>query len=395
MIRTVEPDLVCTLYTATFGDCLFHLFARARDIRSFDLQQSRLQNYVMFVDGINEPPPHFVRTYQNLQNGVPEALEKEAERIIRSVLDKQPMYEGVLLAAEKKKNLFPQSTGKGRGDGSKLGWIIGFIRQQRKLKKPPYCHDHQNPGIFKPVLYRKVLNPLRAKRIRGKLAESFVSRDALSRLSYVFFPLHVEPELVLSQFARPCLNQIEVVRNISLSMPVGMPLLVKEHPMMIGRRSIGYYEKILEIPNVKLVDWDLSSDTVLDHAQMVVIIRGAIGLEAAIRRIPVVSLGKSFFQVLPQTMFRTCWNLYELPSTIQGMLTDYRYDHDAMVRYIAAVIQSSVAVNLLEMIGKTKRGYHRMISEERGSLAKDSHLVGLTGYLLERIGEPSNVLDFS
>ena len=63
LFNHVRPDLICTLYTATFGDCLGHQFAEARGIRALDLRLSRLKNYVMYVDGIKEPPPHIQKIF--------------------------------------------------------------------------------------------------------------------------------------------------------------------------------------------------------------------------------------------------------------------------------------------------------------------------------------------
>ena len=164
---------------------------------------------------------------------------------------------------------------------------------------------------------------------------------------------------------------------------------------MIGRRSLGYYEKLLESPNVKLVDLHEPSKAALKYAKLVVIIRGAIGLEAVISKIPVISLGKSEFQLLPPSMFRTCWNMYELPHVLREMMEQYRYDHEALVRYVASVVEGSTAVNLIsDLLRKT--GVFRTEIDDAGLAPKEHpHLNILADYLLKRIRAGSGSRDAS
>ena len=55
------------------------------------------------------------------------------------------------------------------------------------------------------------------------------------------------------------------------------------------------------------------------HKYYVIPMTDAKALEAVIRKKPVVSLGKSIFELLPSKMFKTCHNLYELPNSIFNM----------------------------------------------------------------------------
>ena len=54
-------------------------------------------------------------------------------------------------------------------------------------------------------------------------------------------------------YGRAWMNQIEAIRNIARNLPVGMKLLVKEHPAALGYRSVSFYKKVTAIPNVLLV----------------------------------------------------------------------------------------------------------------------------------------------
>ncbi len=381
MFDQVQPNLVCTLYTATFGDCLAHMFAAARGAQSLDLRLARLKNYVMFVDGVNEPPIHIQKIYKQFSGGVPDVLSNKAEAYLKTVIEKNAMYEGVVPVTQKQKS----------GQTSRIPWAklrsgkiflsaFNLIKNYRKNNKLKYDSD-----ILVHLFYKKFFKKRNSKRIRSELQKKFVYRNDLQQIPYILYPLHTEPELVLSQFARPFLNQIEVVRNISLSMPIGMSLIVKEHPMMIGRRSSGYYKKLLDIPNVRLAEFDLPSGIAVENANMVIVIRGAIGLEAVIKRKPVVSLGMSLFDLLPPHMFRQCRNLYDLPHVINDMITNYRYDHENLIRYLASVIKGSVPVNLVsDLLGK--KGRYKEELEYEGCLYEEHpHFDVLADYLFNRI----------
>ncbi len=380
----VMPHVVFTLYTATFGDCLAHLFAASRGIRSLDLRMARLKNYVMFVDGVTEPPPHIAKLYKRFESGIPSEWRQVAEAYLEG--GKKSLYEGKPLksGAEKKIRLgsflsrcfFPKTYLK----------LYRLIQEHQKSKQAPFrfCPQHFSPLIQ--TFLKDYWIPWNAKSTQKKLADILLKKEDLKNLDYGLYPLHTEPELVLSQFARPYLNQIEVIRNIRLSLPITMTLVVKEHPMMIGKRSFRYYKKILEIPNVRLADFSLPSEILLEQTKIVVVIRGAIGLEAVIRKKPVLSLGKSLFDILPPTLFRSCWNLYELPQAIQETIQNYRPDPESLIRYLAAVMAGSTPVNLIsDLIGKAGRER----SEVDAGAKEHPHWNILTEHLLKRILDDS------
>lgn len=374
-ISDINPDLICTIYTATFGDCLGHQFAEARGIRSLDLRLSRLKNYVMFVDGVKEPPPHIEYILKKNDEALLEEKKKEAEDYVNEVLKKNAMYEGVVPARIKNE--------KDKSSGQSYGTLSKGIRFISNNFNTAYRYDPQNPDLLQSYIYKKFINPYSLKRIKNALKDFLADGAFIEKNRYVLYLLHTEPELVLSQFARPYLNQIEVIRNISLSVPVGKTVLVKEHPMMLGRRTMNFYKNILQIPNVMLVDFDLSSKSVLSNAELVVTIRGAIGLEAVISKIPVVSLGRSMFELLPVNMFRFCESLYNLPNEIKDSIENYEYDHDALIKYLAAVIAGSTPVNLVtDLLGKKGR-YKEDVKEY--DFKYHPHLDVLADYFIKRI----------
>ena len=102
LFKSIQPDLICTIYTATFGDCLGHQFAKAKGIRALDLRLSRLKNYVMFVDGVNEPPKHIKKLFFDNEKQLDNKLIIKAKDYINKVKSENALYDGVLRASSQK-----------------------------------------------------------------------------------------------------------------------------------------------------------------------------------------------------------------------------------------------------------------------------------------------------
>ena len=86
-------------------------------------------------------------------------------------------------------------------------------------------------------------------------------------------------------------NQIETARQVAMSLPDDYTLAVKEHPEMLGLRPPSYIEKVARTPNVKLIDYRISSEEVLKKADLIISTSGTTISEAAFLKKPVIQLG--------------------------------------------------------------------------------------------------------
>jgi hypothetical protein len=124
--------------------------------------------------------------------------------------------------------------------------------------------------------------------------------------NYVIFYLHYQPEATTSPLGGEFYDQELVISQISLSLPAGYILYVKEHFAQIDNvsgysylgRDIGFYQRISKISNVKLLRHDYNNQQLLANAKAVVAITGSIGWEAYVQGIPVIVLGEVWYKNL-------------------------------------------------------------------------------------------------
>jgi len=245
-------------------------------------------------------------------------------------------------------------------------------------------------GGFIPSLYSNFINPINSfyieQRLKGNV--KFISKERLDLIGdFLFFPLHFEPEVSIQVFGRPYQNQIELIRNIALNTPVGTKVVVKEHPRSLGFRPFSYYRKLLEIPNVYLIDPFIQAFQIVQYAKLVAVITGSIGLEAAIIGRPVITFGEVAYNILPDTMVKKIENLSTIGEEIKFLLKNYHYNQEPLVKYISSIIKGSVPVDLYSILlnkkGRFSENYKEFSKKER--LNKGYH--GLSEYCLKRFSQ--------
>lgn len=213
-------------------------------------------------------------------------------------------------------------------------------------------YDHQKVPRLKRWLHRRFVGPWR-KRIAGQKYLKHRLDDLDS--PFAFYPLHTEPELTLHVYAREFVNQIEIIRLIASSLPVGMKLVVKEHPATFGRRKLGYYQKLAEIPGVVLLRTDLPASKIIEKSEMVFVITGTTALEAIYIGKPVIYFGRVPFSHLPSHVVQQA-EIRNLHLQIKSLLASYVWDEPVVQSFVASLLAGGAPVNLItEVLKKSGR----------------------------------------
>ncbi len=136
--------------------------------------------------------------------------------------------------------------------------------------------------------------------MRRTLAISRTSLTDLAGKRFVFFPLHMEPEVALQGMSPEYFCQLSAIASLARDLPAGVLLAVKEHYFSIGRRPANWLEQMAEFKNVVMLRLDEYGPEVVKQAAAVATITSTAGFEAAVMGKPVVTFGRrNIYNFLP------------------------------------------------------------------------------------------------
>jgi hypothetical protein len=108
---------------------------------------------------------------------------------------------------------------------------------------------------------------------------------------YVYFPLQYSPESSINSLSPYFIDQMRVIDLVRLTLPVGMQVVVKEHPSMIGLRASSFMHQLSRKSGVLLAHVDTNSIELIRGADLTVSVTGTAVAEAYLLGRPAISLG--------------------------------------------------------------------------------------------------------
>lgn len=347
--ETTRPEIILSFSPATVGAQIAELVAKAQGIPTLNLKSMKISNYVTLSEDFYERHNHIRSRYLDYLNKtiLNDEVSKAALGYLASAKMKSAVYEG---------SLIPQKDSLHK---LIIRLLIGFpkaIIRDLIFSMSAEKHDPHYQRRVQSLWHGGLGKRLKIYRAKQFLSPITLSHSELLNTPYVFFPFNSEPEIALSVYSRFTLNQIEVIRNISQSVSLGTLVVVKEHPRSWGLRSMGYYRRLSEIPNVRIVPVETPTNEVIRHAKATIVISSFVGFESVLQGVPVVALGNCSYDMLPKTMVCTIKCYDDLPETLQYMSINYKMDEQALLSYVSAVIHESIPIDLYtRMLGKRGR----------------------------------------
>lgn len=134
---------------------------------------------------------------------------------------------------------------------------------------------------------------------------------------FIYFALHRQPEKSTNPQGGVYDDQILALRTLRAALPANWSIYVKEHPLQwrlnkagkLGKirgnlqysdyRFPGFYKKIATITNTFLVPINTESAVLIEKSKAVATITGKAGLEAMLRKKPVLIFGRTWYQEAP------------------------------------------------------------------------------------------------
>ena len=239
---------------------------------------------------------------------------------------------------------------------TKLGFLntgIEYIFSKNDLDDNHYDYFFGS-GKWKNIRY--ILTSPNKRKSRKKFLDSLT--ENIPSKPFVYYPLAVDMERNLLINAPFYTNQIEIIRHIAKSLPINYTLVVKENPAQVSRdwRSLSDYKEIMEIPNVLLINPNVSYDELLKKSSLVVLIGGTTGFEAAFYGKSSITFSDMIYSLLP-SVFRVK-NLEELPDLIQSALM-YKPESDSLDKYLSLIEENSFDFDYLDFLNKFSNTFYR------------------------------------
>ncbi len=312
-LQETEPDVVFCYAVAGAPAVALAELCRVRGIPFRKLTPTRIgDKYLVDSDPVGQ------------QGGV--------ERRFKSARDGyKPFTASALEEARRRLNSFrvrPLRPGYANRAGSP-GLIRGII------SLPFHCAKELAHGRWPGLAAARVLFNLRIAWRRRLQRLSWRSASTDLPPSFVYFPLHVDPEastMVLSPWHT---DQVAVIEALAKAAPAHMQVAVKEHRPMLGRRPGGFYRQIASMPRVTLVDPALSTFDLIEKAQLVAVITGTAAWEALLLRKPVLIVGDSPFLALGEGLVHET-DLSQFPQAIEAALSLPPASDQTLAFYLAA-----------------------------------------------------------
>ena len=134
------------------------------------------------------------------------------------------------------------------------------------------------------------------------LRSAYPQSAALRKTPFIYYALHVDPEastMVLSPYHT---DQLAVIEALSKAMPLSWRLVVKEHPTMLGRRPLGFYNRIRRMPGLLLAAPYENSLSLINDAALTATITGTVAWEALLLGRPALVVGASPYLMIGEGM---------------------------------------------------------------------------------------------
>ena len=154
---------------------------------------------------------------------------------------------------------------------------------------------------------------------------------------FVYFPLHLQPELTTSAIGDKYSNQMDAIEELSRWLPSKWKVYVKENPKQTFRyREPDFFARIRNLSNVVFVDRSINTYQLLDHCRFAATITGTVGWEAISGGKPVVVFGRPWYLTLP--------GVHHWPTEVLAeQIADTSIDHELLTTKTKRLLRKSAA----------------------------------------------------
>ncbi len=198
---------------------------------------------------------------------------------------------------------------------------------------------------------------------------------------FVYLPLGFQPERSSSPQGGFFVDQILMTEIVSAALPPGWQIYVKEHPsqwwLRLGvayssNRYRGYYEKLREIKNVRLVPVETNTFELITHCRAVASFGGTAGWEAALRGRPVLNFGYPWYKDMPEVS-----HVYDVQSARDALAkaeAGFTISQEAVFRFLKSYEEA------------TFHGSLEILLKKDSPLTPEEHVKNISKAIIRELG---------
>jgi hypothetical protein len=156
--------------------------------------------------------------------------------------------------------------------------------------------------------------------------------DTRFDVPYVYFPLHMQPELTTTSIGGIYEDQMLAIERLSKRIPDGWMIYVKENFVQTEQhRGMFFFQRLQRLPNVCLISRKINTFKLIENSKFVATITGTVGWEA-------ITGGKNVL-VFGHTWYRTLPGVFEFSDTFcTDEIMAYQIDHNELEKKTGEMI---------------------------------------------------------
>ena len=230
--------------------------------------------------------------------------------------------------------------GKIQEDKSRL---ILYIRDIKIRIKLLICHDRYDKiknnidyWISKQNISQNKIRNIKEYKNRNIHFEVELPQNE----KYYYYSFHLEPEATVLYLGDGIYeNQVKLIQNIAASIPPGTFLYVKDHPHEYAYRDAVDYERLLKVPNIRLIHQSIPGKVLIKNAIGVFTINGTAGFEGLLLGKQVYCFAKNQYSFHHRVSL--IQNVKDIREEVYKRVNDCFKSDDDLYPYIFALIKSS------------------------------------------------------
>jgi len=255
----------------------------------------------------------------------------------KNYISKFNNFNEILTEIKNEKRFKRMKSGYGYSFSNKISTLIKFLFSPSQNHKSHYTYFGRTKfNVLSKVISTEISSYRRKKFLYENVENTISDNDC----NFIYYPLHIEEEAAMLIGSPSYLDQVDLIRKISMSLPINYELFVKESPVAFARnwRPISDYKKILQLPNVKLIHPSIDPHAIYPKCSLVITVTGTAALESLYYEKPSIVFSDSVFSNLSSVT--KVQDITKLPEIILNSLKT-KVDLDEVLKHYSFALENS------------------------------------------------------